>query len=99
MEFLGAIAVIIALNELREWRFNQRMTKLEEEVKQSRVIFEETCKALNADLGVKLDGTYAFVEKAAAQLEHMNRAIDAHGIRVNFKSADDLPEADFIGGF
>jgi hypothetical protein len=99
MEFVITVALIIGLNELREWRFAQRMKKLEDEVRQSREFFDATCEELTHDLGAKLDGTHAFVEKAATQLEAMNRAIDAHGLRVNFKSAEELPEADFIGGF
>lgn len=100
MELIASLAIIIALNELREWRFNQRMEKLELEVLKSRLLFDETCKELNDDLGIKLENTHAFVEKAQTQLEAMNRAIDAHGLRVNYKPESDLSEtADFIGGF
>lgn len=90
IEFILAMGLIVALSELKEWRAGERMRKLEALI----------C-ALPENLrlaGEKNEAIGLYAQKAASELEILNRAIDAHGIRVNYKNSASGEQPDMIEG-
>lgn len=89
IEWILSLALLVALNELKEWRANSRMRQLERLV-----------RALPAELKLASqthEESLSFARKAHVELESLVRVIDSHGIRINYrdKSAE---QADYVEG-
>lgn len=90
IEFILFAALIIALSELKEWRAGARMRDLEALV---RVLPESLRLA-----GQRNDEIGKYAQKASSELEILLRAIDAHGIRINYRNSPNGEHPDTIEG-
>lgn len=102
MEFIAAIALMIALSELREWRMVQRDKKLDQDIRATRdqvsalaVLIEAQAVELSKG-NERFEMNQSFVDKASADLESIARMIDVHGIRVKFQPGATAP--DYVEG-
>lgn len=96
MEILIALAAMIALSELREWRAGRKHRHLELLVKALRRQVEALPDKLE-QAAEKGAAATEFAERAATELATLNRAIDAHGVRINYNPSKQA-EPDFIEG-
>ena len=89
VEFILALGLIVALNELKEWRASSRLRSLERAIaslpEKLRIASERNEESL------------AFAHKASGELDILLRTIDAHGIRVNYRGAQ-AEQPDFVEG-
>lgn len=89
VEFILALGLIVALNELKEWRAGARIRKI-----------ERMLSALPAELKLAsqtFEESVSYARKAQVELETLNRTIDAYGVRINFRDQA-AEQPDFVEG-
>lgn len=104
MELIISVALIliitVGLSELREWRSSQKFKKLELLLKGERralASLADQHKALSEAFEKLSDSLTESSEKHGADFESLSKAIDVHGIRLNYKPGA-LAAPDFVEG-